>query len=116
MKREGKFGIDDGSFKPDTQKELDALSAGARGENKEDARTVLSDLKGMVDLAGGVSRLSGLEFALPGADARLHGTYNIVNHRITCMGDIKLETKISKTCSGAKALLLKIIDPLFRKK
>jgi hypothetical protein len=29
---------------------------------------------------------------------------------------MKVDTKISKTSSGAKALLLKIMDPLFRKK
>jgi hypothetical protein len=29
---------------------------------------------------------------------------------------MKVDTKISKTTSGAKALLLKIMDPLFRKK
>jgi hypothetical protein len=53
---------------------------------------------------------------VPGADARLHGSYNIVNHRINLHGDVRVETKISKTSSGAKALLLKIMDPLFRKK
>src|SRR5215469_7406065 len=116
VKLEGKFGIDDGRFKPDSQKEVDALSAGALGENKEDAQTVLSDLKGTVDLAGGVSRFSGLEFAVPGAEARLHGTYNIVNHGINLHGDMKIESKIANTSSGAKALLLKMMDPLFRKK
>jgi hypothetical protein len=29
---------------------------------------------------------------------------------------MKIDTKISKTSSGPKALLLKIMDPLFRKK
>ena len=29
---------------------------------------------------------------------------------------MKVDTKISKTSSGVKALLLKIMDPLFRKK
>jgi len=116
VKLAGKFGIDDGSFKADTQKDVDALSAGARGQNKEDSQTVLSDLKGTVDLAGGVSHFSNLEFGVPGADARLRGTYNIVSHRIDLHGDMKVRTKISKTSSGAKALLLKIMDPLFRKK
>ena len=44
-------------------------------------------------------------------DGRLHGTYNIVNHRMNLHGDMQVETKISKTSSGAKALLLKILDP-----
>jgi hypothetical protein len=53
---------------------------------------------------------------VPGATAHLHDTYNIVNHRINLHGEMKVDTKISKTSSGAKALLLKIMDPLFRKK
>ena len=53
---------------------------------------------------------------MPGAAARLHGTYNIVNHRINPHGDMKVETEISITSRGAKALLPKIMDPLFRKK
>jgi hypothetical protein len=113
---EGKFGIDDGSFKPGTQKDVNALSAGARGDTKDDPETALTDLQGTLDLSGGVARFSDLDFGVPGAKARLHGTYNIVNHRINLHGEMKVDTKISKTASGAKALLLKIMDPLFRKK
>lgn len=113
---EAQFGIDDGTFKPETQKDVNTLSAGARGQNKEDPETVLSDLRGTADLSGGVSHFSSLDFGVPGAEAHLHGAYNIVNHRINLHGDMKVDTKISKTSSGAKALLLKIMDPFFRKK
>ena len=116
VKLDGKFGIDEGAFKPETQKDVNALSAGARGENKDDPETVLTDLKGTVDLSGGVAYFHDLEFGVPGAQAHLHGTYNILNHRINLHGEMKVDTKISKTSSGAKALLLKIMDPLFRKK
>lgn len=113
---DGKFGIDDGAFKPETQKDVNALSAGARGDQKDDAETALTDLKGTVNLSGGTAQISDLEFGVPGAQAHLHGTFNIVNHRINLHGEMKVDTKISKTSSGAKALLLKIMDPLFRKK
>lgn len=116
VKLDGKFGIDDGAFKPETQKDVNALSAGARGENKDDPETVLTDLKGTVDLSGGVADFHDLEFEVPGAKAHLHDTYNILNHRINLHGEIKVDTKISKTTSGTKALLLKLVDPLFRKK
>jgi AsmA-like protein len=116
VRLDGKFGIDEGAFKPETQKDVNALSAGARGENKDDPETVLTDLKGTVALSGGVAYFHDLEFGVPGAKARLHDTYNILNHRINLHGEMKVETKISKTSSGAKALLLKIMDPLFRKK
>jgi AsmA-like C-terminal region len=116
IKLVAQFGIDDGSFRPETQKDVNALSAGARGENKDDPETVLTDLKGEVGLSSGVAQFSDLDFGVPGAKAHLHGTYNIVNYRIDLHGNMKVDTKISKTSSGAKALLLKIMDPLFRKK
>jgi len=116
VKLDGKFGIDAGAFKPETQEDVNALSAGARGENKDDPETVLTDLKGTVDLSGGVAYFHDIEFGVPGAKAHLHDTYNILNHRINLHGEMKVDTKISKTSSGVKALLLKLMDPLFRKK
>jgi hypothetical protein len=116
VKLDGKFGIEEGAFKPETQKDVNALSAGARSENKDDTETVLTDLKGTVGLSGGVANFHDLEFEVPGAKAHLHDTYNILNHKINLHGELKVDTKISKTSRGAKALLLKIMDPLFRKK
>lgn len=116
VRLEGTFGIDDGSFKPDTQKDVNELSAGARGQNKDDPETVVTDLKGTVTLVEGVASFSHLDFGVPGAHARLHGTYNVVNHRIGLHGTMRVDTKISRTSSGFKALLLKVMDPIFRKK
>jgi hypothetical protein len=117
VKLQGAFGIDQGSFsKPETQNNVNKLSAGARGEDKDDPETVLSDLKGQVKLEGGVARFSELSFNVPGAEARLHGTYNIINHRIDLHGTMQVDSKISKTTSGIKALLLKVMDPFFKKK
>ena len=55
-------------------------------------------------------------FRSPGAGAKLHGTYNIVNHKIDLHGMMRVDTKISKTSSGVKALLLKVMDPFFKKR
>ena len=111
-----KFGIDDGTFTPETQKDVNSLSAGARGQSKDDPETVLTDLKGVVVLTEGVAKFSDLDFGVPGAHARLHGTYNIINYRIGLHGNMHVDTQISKTSSGMKALLLKVMDPIFRKK
>ena len=117
VKLQGAFGVDDGTFsKPKTQKNVNELSAGARGEKMEDAETVLSDLKGQVALNAGIAKFSNLTFTIPGAKARMHGTYNLLNHKIDLHGTMGVDTKISKTTSGAKALLLKLMDPFFRKK
>jgi hypothetical protein len=53
---------------------------------------------------------------VPGAKARMYGNYNLVNYRLDLHGDMMVDTTISKTSSGAKALMLKIMDPLFHKK
>jgi len=116
VKLDGKFGIDKGNFKPETQKDVNELSAGARGKNKEDPETVLTDLAGAVELNNGVAHFSDLQFGVPGADARMHGSYNVVNHRIDLHGDLKVATSISNTSSGMKALLLKFMSPFFHKK
>jgi hypothetical protein len=114
---QGTFGIDEGTFtKPDTQTNVNKLSAGARGENKDDPETVLADLKGQVRLEHGVSTFTELSFGVPGASARLHGTYNIIDHRIDLHGQMQVDTQISKTTTGMKALLLKVMDPFFKKR
>ena len=58
VKLSGAFGIDNGKFEaPETQKNVNELSAGARGEKMEDAETVLTDLKGQVVLTGGIAKV-----------------------------------------------------------
>ena len=117
VKLTGAFGIDDGSFtKPETQKNVNELSAGARGEKMEDSETVLTDLKGQVVLAGGIATFSDLSFGVPGASARMYGTYNLLNHKIDLHGSMWVDTKISKTTTGVKSVLLKVMDPFFKKK
>ncbi len=114
----GNFGIAGGGFSnSDTQEGVNKLSAGARGEkDSTDPETVLTDLTGEVTLQDGVSHFSDLAFSIPGAAARMHGSYNIMNHKIDLHGQMKVDTKISKTTSGAKALLLRMMDPFFKKR
>jgi hypothetical protein len=118
VKLRGSFGIDSGVFnKPKTQEGINKLSAGALGEKDPvDPETVLTDLTGQVDLLGGISRFFDLSFNVPGAAARMHGTYNLLNHNIDLRGQMQVDSKISNTESGTKAFLLKMMDPFFKKK
>ena len=117
VRLQGEFGIGAGNFsKPKTQESVNELSAGARGENKENPETALTDLTGQVDLRGGVARFTNLRFAVPGAKARMNGTFNVINHKINLHGRMRVDTKISKTETGFKSFLLKLMDPIFRKK
>lgn len=114
---DGGFGVNAGNFsKEETQQDVDKLSAGARGEKMDDPETVLSELNGRVVLAQGVARFSDLRFSVPGAKAHLQGTYDILNHKIDLHGRMRVDTSISKTQTGFKSLMLKIMDPIFKKK
>jgi hypothetical protein len=114
----GSFGIGAGIFsKPSTQEGVNKLSAGARGEkDPADPETVLTDLTGQVVLEDGTAKFSDLSFGVPGAAARMRGTYNLINHKIDLRGQMQVDSKISNTTSGAKALLLKVMEPFFKKR
>ena len=129
VKLRGSFGIDGGTFKPSTQEMVDKLSAGARDDkdkdkdkNKEketdrsDPETALTDLEGQVNVVDGIARFSDLSFWVPGAHARVEGTYNLINYKIDLRGRMRVDTKISDTTTGAKSFLLRMMDPIFRKK
>ncbi len=118
LKLRGSFGIAGGTFsKPSTQEGVNKLSAGARGEKDlDDSETVLTDLTGRVILQDGISTFSDLSFGVPGADARMHGTYNLLNQKIDLRGQLQVDSKISNSEKGSKAFLLKMIEPFFKKK
>jgi len=118
LRLRGNFGIGEGEFsQPSTQEDVNKLSAGARGEkNSSDPETALTDLTGQVALTDGVSNFSDLSFGVAGATARMQGTYNLINNKIDLHGQMQVQTKISNTESGAKAVLLKMMDPFFKKR
>jgi hypothetical protein len=118
LRLHGNFGIGGGEFsQPSTQQDVDKLSAGAQGEKiASDPETALTDLTGRVVVNNGTANFSDLSFGVPGADARLQGTYNLINHKIDLRGELRVQTKISNTESGTKALVLKMMDPLFKKR
>jgi hypothetical protein len=118
VKLQGRFGVGAGSFsKPDTQESVNKLSAGARGEkDTSDPETVVTNLTGQVALQDGTARFADISFGVPGAASRLHGTYNLISHKIDLHGQLQVDTKMSNTTSGAKAILLKMMDPFFKKK
>jgi hypothetical protein len=121
---QGDFGVDAGSFtKTDTQQGLNSLSRGARGEKNPkpenddpNPQNVLSNLEGHVVLNNGIATFSHLSFGIPGALAQMRGTYNLISEKIDLHGTLKTEAEVSKTTHGIKALMLKVLDPLFKNK
>ncbi len=127
----GDFGISDSNFtRPSTQEKVDQLSQNAQTEQRENAKSkdgkkesepdtappVLSDLRGHVVLKYGTATFSNLSFYIPGAHAQMHGTYNLISEKIDLHGTLKMDSDLSDTAHGAKAVILKVLDPFFKKK
>jgi hypothetical protein len=64
----------------------------------------------------GVAYFPEIRADLPGADARLHGTFNLLNTKIHLTGSVALQQGISHAATGWKAALLKPLTPFFKKK
>jgi hypothetical protein len=57
-----------------------------------------------------------LSFGVPGGQVLLRGNYGLRSEQLNFRGELRLQVKLSQTTHGIKSLLLKPIDPLFRKK
>ena len=93
------------------------LSKRASGKKKDtETPTVTADIKGSVLLSNEITKFQDVSFEVPGAEATLHGTYNLEDTKIDFHGDLKTEASLSDDSSGVKAVLLKPLDPLFKRK
>jgi hypothetical protein len=115
------FGMGGSRFtNTDTQDSIDRISESAQGEKKkqqdEDPRIVLSQVRGNIQVRDGTAAISGGRFEVPGANAAVHGTYNLLNKRVDLHGTLDTRGSLSDTTSGFKALVLKAITPLFKKR
>jgi hypothetical protein len=103
---------------PKTQANVTTLSERARGDTKSDENpdTIIANLKGHVSIRDAVAHLSNLTFAVPGAFARLDGTFNLITHAVNLHGSLAVDKELSQTTTGFKSLLLKAVDPFFKRK
>ncbi len=129
VKLEGDFGISDAQYpNPKTQKDIDVLSARARGQadrieditekpgNEDyDPGKVLTGVKGHVVLSDGVAHLSNISFSVPGAEAFVSGTYSLLTEKVDLSGHMRMEAELSKTTTGVKSALLKLMQPFLHK-
>jgi hypothetical protein len=115
---QGDFEIEHAQWtNPERQMSVNTLSKKASGKKKDpDTPNVTADLKGSVLLSDEIAEFHDTSFKVPGAEAILHGTYNLEDTKIDFHGDLKTEASLSEDSSGVKAVLLKPLDPLFKKK
>lgn len=117
LKLDGAFVISAGRFtNPNVQKQINELSHRASAKDLEAARQkVTSDFSARFKLGGGKLTLSKLTFDVPGAIIELDGAYSLPHETLDFTGTLFMDAKVSETVSGWKSLMLKMVDPLFRK-
>ena len=113
----GDFGIDAGKFTAaNIQEDTNKLSAEARDQNDSNPATVLSNLRGHVEVKDGTATFSNLGFGIPGALAEMHGTFELISHKVDLHGTLKMDSSLSNLAHGPKALILVVLDPFFKRK
>lgn len=115
---QGEFAIEHGQWEdPQTRANLNDLSKRASGK-KKDAPTedVTTEIKSAVTMNNAIAKLTDASVQVPGATATMSGTYNLESKKIDFHGDLKTDASLSNESSGAKAVLLKPLDPFFKRK
>jgi hypothetical protein len=120
MELKGRFGVGSGKFtNAQIQSSLSRVSENAAkkdGLPLEDPATLVSKLQGKAMVENGVAHLSDLSLRVPGAEASLTGTYNLVNYDIDLHGTLITDGSASAATTGFKSFLLKAASPFLKKK
>jgi len=117
MQLDGVFNLNGVAFtSPEVQAKIASLSHHAQGEPKDsDNSDVFAEFAGQFHLKNGILRLPKLQFEVPGAHVSLDGQYGLSSSNIDFTGTAKLDATISQMTTGWKHVLLKPVDPLFKR-
>jgi hypothetical protein len=106
--------------KPDTQHDMNAFAARVQkdppGDSKTDPPPVTATASSPTAFHEGMASFPDIHITFPGADAHLHGTFNLLDTRIHFTGKADLQRDISRAATGWKSALLKPLIPFFRHK
>jgi hypothetical protein len=98
------------------QRKIASLSHHAQGEPKDtDTSDVTAQFAGQFSLRHTVLELPQLKFEVPGANVSLDGKYSLQSGDIDFQGTAKLDATVSQMTTGIKHVLLKPLDPLFKR-
>jgi hypothetical protein len=114
----GTFQVTDVHFtNAEVQNKVSDLSERARGLDPDQHQThVASNLRGQFRLKDTVLNLRETEFDIPGAVMKVAGTYGIDSEALQFDGTVRMKATISEAAGGGvKSVLLKAIDPLFKR-
>jgi AsmA-like C-terminal region len=120
LEANGKFEVKNGRFQKTVQVKTNVLSARAQGNKikaADDAPEVaVENLSSEVKIRNGVANLTSTYFQVPGARARVEGTYKLGNAQVDLHGNLWTDASLSDNTTGIKTMLLEPLDPLFRRK
>ncbi|MGA9353122.1 MAG: AsmA-like C-terminal region-containing protein [Terriglobales bacterium] len=101
------------------QKRIDDLSLRSQGRPKlvqSDATNVVqSDMSGVFDLKQEIMSFSQLHFEVPGTNVDMTGQYGLDGNTFDFRGKVRLDAELSHMVTGWKSVLLKPVDPFFKK-
>ena len=101
------------------QDKLDHLSLISQGKPKQareaEEGNVPTDLRGTFTLEDGLLSFSFLHFLIPGTHVDMTGVYSLDGQTFDFHGKAKLDASLSQMTTGWKSVLLKPVDPFFRK-
>jgi hypothetical protein len=120
LKLAGTFHIPQGHFTNEkVQGKLDSLSLISQGKPKlareHDGKDVPVDLRGVFKLSDGSLTFSRLHFLVPGTHVDMTGNYSLDGRIFDFRGQARLDATVSQMTTGWKSILLKPVDPFFRK-
>lgn len=120
LKLAGTFHIPQAHFNNESvQSKIDSFSLRSQGKTKlarePHTEDVTTDLQGTFRLDDGVFNFSFLHFQIPGTHADMTGQYSLDGNTFDFHGTVKMEAKLSQMTTGWKSILLKPVDPFFRK-
>ena len=119
VRLDGAFHIDHATFgHSNSQAKVDELSARTRRGHDDpprDPQKVTADMSGDVRLRNGTAEFSNSSFDVPGAKARVSGSYNLISEAVDLNGRLAIQASLSHAAGGIKSVLLLPLDPFFKK-
>jgi hypothetical protein len=118
IRLDGDFGIESARFtREETQTKVNKLSTAGQGQgdHMDNPDRVLTDLEGHVNVKAGIATFTGLRFRVPGARAKMNGTFDLITQKVDLRGMLYMDAKLPEATSGIKSFLLKAIDPFLKK-
>jgi hypothetical protein len=118
LRLDGDFALDGARFTSfNVQKRINTLSRKGSGDDgRDDAESVVSNLRGRFALRDGTLSFSNLTFAVPGAIVQLVGTYQLEREVLDFTGQLLLDASLRETTSGFKQALAVLAQPFFGRK